>query len=332
MRARDPDRARAWLEDSWANEPPEAREAFVAVLAIGLSPADEPFLERALDDKRKAVRQGAVQCLARLPESAHARRNLERLAPLISCSEKKTGLLGKLSKRRLTVELPASIDKAAQRDGIDVKVPAQLKVGERTFWLMQMMALAPAQHWTMRFDCEPAEFLAALAETDYAKELLDALTSAVSRSPESRWLAALVEAWLESKRPLHEISQAIGNLIAAAPPESRSALLEQVVDMHSGSNNLITVLAYLQNTRFQWSAALTRKVLEGIAPRLRAEQGHSQNRTSFEPIAYCCEVETALRILPEILERTPPDSSWRNALERLNELVEFRAAMKRELT
>ena len=71
LRATDPAAARDLLQSTWATETPEDRAAFVAVLATGLSVDDEPFLEAALDDRRKEVRQNAAALLWRLPESRH---------------------------------------------------------------------------------------------------------------------------------------------------------------------------------------------------------------------------------------------------------------------
>jgi hypothetical protein len=107
------------LRSTWDTDAPEAREAFLTILAEEVGTDDESFLEFALDDKRKAVRLAAADLLARLPESGHARRMLARLESLIELEAPHGGILGKLRKRKLRVDLPAAPDKAAQRDGID---------------------------------------------------------------------------------------------------------------------------------------------------------------------------------------------------------------------
>ena len=72
IRKCDRPRSQAWLRSTWEADAPEAREAFLGLLAADVAADDEPFLEAALDDKRKPVRQAAANALARLPESAHA--------------------------------------------------------------------------------------------------------------------------------------------------------------------------------------------------------------------------------------------------------------------
>ena len=51
---------------------------FLSVLADGLSLADEPLLEAALDDRAAEVRSWAAYLLARLPGSALGQRMAER--------------------------------------------------------------------------------------------------------------------------------------------------------------------------------------------------------------------------------------------------------------
>src|SRR5207249_3260798 len=82
LRSSDPDKARELVESTWAEDSPEDRTAFLEAFAAGLAPADEPLLEKALDDKRKPVRDAAAQLLARLATSQLAHRMSTRLAAL----------------------------------------------------------------------------------------------------------------------------------------------------------------------------------------------------------------------------------------------------------
>lgn len=82
-RERDPAAGREVLEQTWGEEEPRARGPLLAQLRTGLGPADEPFLERALDDRRQEVRAAAADLLARLPGSALRVRMAERARPLL---------------------------------------------------------------------------------------------------------------------------------------------------------------------------------------------------------------------------------------------------------
>jgi hypothetical protein len=135
LRRGDPVAARELLESTFAEETWEDRAAFIATLGHGLSDADEPFLEAALDDTRKVVRTSAATLLAGLPTSRLAARMAERTTPLMHVEDRR------LRGRRLVVELPGEPDAAAQRDG----VPAS---GRRSERLSALLAATPLSTWT----------------------------------------------------------------------------------------------------------------------------------------------------------------------------------------
>lgn len=331
LRSMEPARAREWLQQTWSSDPPEAREAFLEALRIGLSSDDEPLLELALDDRRKGVRTQAVENLARLSGSAHAQRTTDRLRTLLVLEPKKSSLLGGLRRRRLEVRLPDAPDKAAQRDGIELKPPAHRKTGERVFWLTQMIAMTNPVHWNERFDCDAATFIEAAAATDFGMELLGALTAAVVRHPDSDWIEALSDAWLSSKAEPGAMVQPLNALLASASEEQRSSLPEALLRT-AGVKRFDLSLHLLRTLEQQWTPAVTCLALEQLRAVSHAERAQwSHPRNSLDSWAHRCDVDTALGALPQLLESCPPDSQWRNALEQMNDTVEFRAAMLKEL-
>src|SRR5262249_34685965 len=78
LRAVDPGKAREWLDDVWKQEKADVRGDFINALEIGLNADDEPFLEKALDDRASGVRETAALLLARLPASAFSERMRQR--------------------------------------------------------------------------------------------------------------------------------------------------------------------------------------------------------------------------------------------------------------
>lgn len=333
QRKQDPAQAREWLQETWAKDPPEEREAFLSSFATGLSLADESFLEAALDDKRKPVRQAAVQLLASLPESQLSRRHGSRLEKFISAEEKK-GLLAKLGKPKLkvTIALPEAIDKATQRDGVDAKPPAHRKIGERAFWLSQMVALGPLSYWTTRFQCDAAMFVAGVMDTDYAAELLSALSEAARRHPERDWLLALTDAWLATA-DVYVRAQTIAEMMQSAPNDVRESVLTAQLSKLDSLRDSQVILTLLQTVQFGYGPALTRLAI-GHLKTIAARQASSyqQPRNLFDSVGYYCDVPTASALLPAVLESLDAQSSWRNAMEQLNDIVEFRAAMRREIS
>ena len=72
VRAQDPERGRELLVSTWAADGAQDRATLLAALADGLAPADEPFLEAALDDRSKLVRRAGGRA-ARGPAVVGAR-------------------------------------------------------------------------------------------------------------------------------------------------------------------------------------------------------------------------------------------------------------------
>jgi hypothetical protein len=331
MRKHDPALAREWLAATWSVDPPEARESFLRTLQVGLSTDDEAFLEQALDDKRKAVRQAAVEALALLPHSAHARRNYARLEPLVVLENKGSGLIAQLSKRKLAIQLPVAIDRATQRDGIELKPPAQRQIGERMYWLVQMIGQAAPTHWNARFGCDAATFIDAAMSTEYALDLLSALSEAASRHPDAEWLTALCDAWLDSKQEQHVVAQAIARLVASAPLAVRGSLFETQAEKLT-KRNIDALLYLIENVAIHWTPSITTIAIDQIAARARSErQQWSHSRNALDAWGQRCDIPTALRLLPQAIGAAGEQSPWRSALEQLNDIVEFRAAMQREL-
>jgi hypothetical protein len=331
MRERDPARGREWLESTWASDPPDAREAFLGALQIGLSADDETFLEAALDDKRKGVRQAAAECLARLPGSAHAKRNLARLAGLIVMEEAKGGLLGRFRSRKLTVQLPAALDKAAVRDGLEAKPPAARKVGERAFWLEQMVELVPPRYWCERFSCDAPTFVAAALATDHASELLSALSLASTRYPDVEFIGALCDAWLKSANEPPVLAQAVARLVAALPAGQRGEMFE--AQLRKLSERDFDAMFHLTlNYDLPWSVRATAFALRTLRNRVAGDsQQYAHPRNILDTWGQRCDVPTARSVLVDMLMASE-QSPWRNALQQFDDIVQFRAAMRKELT
>ena len=332
LRAIDADAARGWVEKTWAVESPEAREAFVRVLLEGVSAADEAFLETALGDKRKAVRAAAVECLALLPACAHARRNLERVEPLLTFDPPGSGLLGKLKKRHLHIELPAVLDKVTVRDGIEVSPPANRKIGERAWWLVQMISLVPPSHWTTRFGCDARTLVEAVTETEYSAELFSALTRAAGRHADEAWLAEILrQALAKHQSAGSSEDSSVIELVNGAPASVRERLLWLALESLSVASFWLAH-TLLGHCGVDWSPQTTRRAFELLGQRVRAEsQQYALPRNTLGDWGRHAHLETAVAAIEAIDASCPDPSPWRNAIDALRETIGFRAVMRQEL-
>jgi hypothetical protein len=176
LRRRDPAGARALLEQAWAAEPPEHRAALLAALEPDLSAADEPLLERALDDRRRQVREVALGLLGRLPSSGYAHRMVARAQACIRLAG--TGRIGAVP--------PATCDRSMRRDGIAARPPAG--TGERSWWLEEILARTQLSVWP-----EPRRFLARGVDEAWHPTVLRGLARAAAVQRDGAWAAALVD-------------------------------------------------------------------------------------------------------------------------------------------
>jgi len=182
-RGESPNFALELLTATWGSESHTDKAAFLALLEVGLSIADEPFLERCLEDRRKEVRQVAAPLLAKIPGSLMAQRMAKRAADCLTWK----GI-------SLKINIPEAPDEAAQRDGI-LKIHPGWAGGAKAGQLGQIMALVPPPHWEAYFEKTPTELLDLFSKTDWGETLLRGCLEATVFHQNPVWAAALFEFW-----------------------------------------------------------------------------------------------------------------------------------------
>jgi hypothetical protein len=223
LRAADPGAARDLIAASWATAGPE-RVMFVSVLADGLSRADEPLLEAALDDRAEDVRSWAAYLLASLPTSALGRRMAERARRFLRLEHGQRGL-------RLQVIAPQGADAAMRRDGIVPGPPVAtgLALGgshlaDQARVMLEVVSRTPLETWTGEFALPPGQIVA-LPAGDWAPVLLAGWSRAATAQgrfdPQARaWMAALITAALAPAAPATAAqTAALRQLARRADPE-----------------------------------------------------------------------------------------------------------------
>lgn len=313
LRAQDPELGRAWLTESWPDETPNARQILLPELICGLGPRDEEFLEHALDDSRAEVRSAAVRCLIRLPDSAHARRGWQRLQGLIT-------VMSGLRKFNLRIKLPAAPDAEAQRDGIELQRPAELKLGVRTWLLSQMLSRTPPKRWTDHFQCSPGTFLDSLERCLEGPELLPALIVAAVRYLDAPWCSTLFgRLWRNPERAFHHADD-LERLLCALPDQQQEPLL---VEFMAGATPAL--VRALIDSPVSWSAASTRAALSRARKLI-----HSGQPVTLSYFARRAHLAAASQELAAILKPLPQESPVRSQFEPLAEILDFRATMTQE--
>ncbi|WP_061292294.1 DUF5691 domain-containing protein [Herbidospora cretacea] len=236
LRAASPGDARDLLEVTWAKENPDDRAVFIGVLAHGLTMADEPFLEKALDDRRREVRQAAADLLTKLPDSRLGRRMAERAA----------GLLTRRGSR-LDAVAPAACDSVMERDGVRSRPPAG--TGPRSWWLQQVIAHTPLGFWPGHLGADPAE-LVRMTIGDWAREIHMGWIRAAILQDDPAWARALFDV------------EPLTDLLAVLPPDERSWRAAEIVRAGNVDGQLIMMLGGVPGP---WSGPLAAAVLQRVA-------------------------------------------------------------------
>lgn len=216
LRERDATAACALLQSSLGELPAKERIDFVTAMAIGRHPGDAPVLEPLLKDRSRDVRFEAARLLALLPDSAHAQRLIGWIAPLLA---PKRGLLSK----GWQLEAPETADPAWAAALVEVARPQHEPLGERAWWLYQLVRQVPLAWWIAHTGMSPAELVAWADKTDWKAALLRGWRERVSRH-EVDWIEALLTARTRDARA------AANELLALLPVAQREKHWPDTID------------------------------------------------------------------------------------------------------
>ncbi|MFB9717943.1 DUF5691 domain-containing protein [Planobispora longispora] len=292
LRAADPGAARELLAAAWEKETPEDRAAFLEVLGEGLSLDDEPFLEAALDDRRREVRHEAADLLTRLPDSRLGRRMAERVARRFA-----------VARGKLEVDAPFECDAAMERDGIRAKPPRG--TGERGWWLQQLVARTPLGVWGDLLGRPPRE-LVRTKIVDWEREVMAGWVRAAVLQGDPEWARELFA------------SDPLADLLAVLPREEQETVAAGFVRRHGLDGQLIMVLG---GAAAPWGPELARAVLHKILELSGTQPWNLGELTKLAGE----RVDPALYGLAERLSPEPP-------IQEVAALLRFRDDMLKELS
>ncbi|WP_433366411.1 SWIM zinc finger family protein [Actinoplanes sp. CA-142083] len=305
LRRSDPARGLALLEASWPQESSDDRARFVAALSTGLSLADDEFLERALDDRRKEVREAALDLLRGLPGSSLGKRMAARAAAAVRLDP----------RGRLLVTPPEDLDAGLRRDGV-AATPAR-GLGVSAWLLEEVLAGAPLGTWS-----DPVTMQRLARGNDWESALLQGWAKAAVAQNDAAWATVLLRetpgALRESIRwDLHLVlpAEELGRLAADALRQE-DPMAHRLLSIHPG----------------RWPEELSATVLETIAHRARTDR-HSwqlgelcRSAALAMPPAYA---ELAGRLAVQ-LDQEPADQSRVRPVAELARTLTFRHEMFQE--
>lgn len=366
-RAEDPVRGRDWLTATWKQEKAEFRAKALPLLATGLSPADEPFLEAALDDRSSGVRAQAIDLLARLPDSAFSQRLRARAESLLEYqagADAPRGLRGFVAAvtgqerkgKRLIITLPERIDAAWQREVIapEASQAGVLALGERAGWLVQLLALIPPGHWEDRFAARPGDLVQAVAEGEWAEAVIEGWSRAALRFRDSDWADSLWGYWSQyAGKALDQrfLVNRLTELVPLLPQREAEQILTQMLGKHGKGTHCTELLAALPRP---WSPAFgstflvtLNNVVKGAFPSIlnlrdffqAAGAVQSPNQVyAWMPLLSIAQVALPAASFPQALVEIPlPDQQdyqiqlWRRELRNFTKAIHTRQRLMKEI-
>ncbi|MEU1430024.1 DUF5691 domain-containing protein [Nocardia sp. NPDC005746] len=258
LRQRDPAAASAALAGSWGTESGPGKADLLAVLADGLSLADEPLLEAALDDRRAEVRRLAADLLGRLPDSAFAQRMSQRAAAWLSFGAHPVA-------PRLVTTGPGVLDAAARRDGVGdsfgyTAYRADGALDLAAEWLHRVVAATPLRHWE-RLLGSPEEAVRVSMADGVRGPLLAGWTDAALAQGDPAWAWALFGA-ISGPAARDADSGRLRALFALQPEADQVRYLRGL-----DSSSLAEIEALLHAMPRQWPGPMAEHVLRLLTER-----------------------------------------------------------------
>ena len=321
VRRQDPARARALVESTWQSDNANDRQRFLEALAEQRSMADEHFLETALDDRSKLVRRQAAALLALIPGS-RLRQRLSDSAEAIITVRTTRGTLLSRSRQQIVLVPPESFAASWERDGIEERAPEG--VGQRAWWMRQILARAGLAVWTGRTEMTPEGILESLKKDDYFGDAMQALVSAAASAGDPVWSTAMVRA-LRDQSSIDLDS--IAALLEGLPDDQREALLlETLAKARLTSVDRWTVLTSFDRP---WSPEFSAGAMKILSAKVTKDPEDAWRLTRVLEAASRQISPEALEAFEDAVARSFLGESVESAMKHV-ERVRLRADMRKE--
>jgi Family of unknown function (DUF5691) len=338
-RSQNPEAARELVATTWKQDSAKDRAAFLECFAVGLTLADEGFLEKGLGDRSKEVRAVAVDILSRQPES----RFSQQMALLVKKYVQIVDVKGKL---QINITLPDPKDPQWQQAGLDAYRAFQdmisggliiqamfTKQGDRASLLMQIMALAPLSVWEN--DNSPEAILKASTQHEWENMLIHSWLLAAHRQQNDAWSWALLN-WSSqnfTKKGQWQLPwQTLGQLLSQFSQQEQEVWLRSWLSPKVWAGEQLELLSCLP---YPWSLSLSQRILETAQQFLSTSQSQSQ-KTKHSAIRSIFPLNSmAFGLHPDVLSQASDDSPEAiyshlliPELERMWQVLKFRQQMR----
>lgn len=302
LRDTAPDSFLQTVETLWPSLAAKDRQKLLTLFESALQPEAHAFLFRCRQDRSQAVRQQTTRLLIQLQDTSL----LEQVNATINAHVRLTSG-GLLRRTQLEIDLPDAFVKAWEGAGIQQNlehIEPIGKVGRKSSWLHQWLALLPSQRLLTALNTDAEAYLKLAAKHDHATILLSAWANAALLHDDADALRALLP-----QIPTKQMANWQRALLPMARGACRDLLLFSALQhpLEKDTPALASVLNYLEWNRLL-SPSLSTLLLEHL---LRASdkipywyQGLQQR---IDQLAFALEPQQ----LPHWIARLEPNTPAR---------------------
>lgn len=329
LRSQSPEKARALLQSTWSQETASDRSKFLETLRTSLSLDDESFLEQALSDRSKEVRRVATDLLSGLPNSRLCQQVKEYTCRYFRVEQSKDF--------SLQVQLPEQFDEAWTQLGIEAKPSPTIhsKLGEKAWWLLQLIGATPLHVWTEQWQLSPQEIINLTPSGEWQMLLLNGFALAAKRQSNDAWLEAIFKLYFAGHASITDpavINLSVEDLFHTLSGDRRDALLIDLLRLPDGKINNPLIIWLLRYSSQQWSLDLARLVLEQLDIYLNEKRTFSNFEWELKAILKEFARFIPISLTSEVINlrnRLNFDYSWIQSIDEFLSLLQFRQDMAR---
>jgi hypothetical protein len=302
------------------------RTALVPLLAVNLSVADELLLDTLLvKDRSKEVRQVAATLLARLTGSRHAQVITAALAPLVKMER---GILSK----KLVIDAPTAADPAWKDEAIEATRPQHntqnYGLGERAWWLYQLVRQCPLDWWQQHTGLEPGELIKSSAKSEWQQALARGWAEAAIATQNLPFAQALLQNWSQFAKVADK-----SEVLAVLPLDQRELFWAQ--NMPSAKQTLSNFLRDILTAcpdGYVLSPPLSQHLALAIAPKMQGFEAANDYELRYVLPEMLCVLDVpaldVISAVPPPADPTPSVAAQSAQLVRIVTARQTLAALK----
>ena len=214
-----------------------------------------------------------------------------------------------------------------QRDGIEPK-PPHSKIGEKAWWLQQMLGAAPLDVWHTAWNLSPAECIQAAGQGEWRAVLLAGWASAATSQRDADWIEALLADLLRESESVN-----MPQLLCALPHPRQELFVLNILRQKPSLESNQPASWFLPSCQHTWGDELSRAVLNSVCK-------HVKDKDIKTPWKWSELLQTIARrlspaLMTEALSRLGKVASKKldttEEIEKFLTLLQFRHDMLKEI-